>query len=203
VGSRGDPEGTYLSRTLAISFCFPPRGAVLRCIGFGLRLRLSSCRRSDRWLSLYPAPCLGLFENYPVSGSVPMGNTWFPSCRRVRYLGDECHIMICSSFWIPGFHGFMTTFRFRVSIAEVHFSEFNPDSSWFLPCSWAALGGGGGEPRGSGGHLAASYTGSFFPLDAASSGGRVPDLHRLPFSTEGNLISSILIPGCAYLVAAF
>ena len=147
MGSRGDSEGTYLSRTLAISFCFPPRGAVLRCIGFGLRPRLSSCRRSDRWLSLYPAPCLGLFENYPVSGSVPMGNTWFPSCRRVRYLGDECHIMICSSFWIPGFHGFMTTFRSRVSISEVHFSEFNPDSSWFLPCSWAALGGcGWGAP---------------------------------------------------------
>ena len=73
----------------------------------------------------------------------------------------------------------------------------------FFPVPGLLSGGAGGESRGSGGHPIALYTGSFFPFDAVPSGGRVPDLHRLPFSTEGHLISSILLPGCASLVAAF
>ena len=176
---------------------------MLRCIGFGLRPRWSSCRRSERWWSWYPAPCLGPSDSYPFPVPSRWGTlsvfelpTGAVSGGRVRY-PDLCFLLDSGVSWFPGHVGIPGS-DCCGSLCSISSASF-----WCLPGSRTVHGGAGGESRGSGGHPIALYTGSFFPLDAVPSGGRVPDLHRVPFSTEVHILSSLLLPGCASLVAVF
>jgi hypothetical protein len=203
VGSGGEPEGTYLSRTLDMSLFFP-RGA-LCCVALvsvfvrgGAHVVVRSGGGPGTRPRVWVHPTVIRFRFRPDGARFR-----FSSCRRVRYLEDECDILICVSSWTPGFHGSLATLVSRVRIAVVHFARFRRPRSGVFPVPGLSTGGAGGESRGSGGHPIALYTGSFFPLDAVPSGGRVPDLHRVPFSTEGHLLSSLLLPGCASLVAVF
>jgi hypothetical protein len=116
---------------------------VLRCIGFGLRPRWSSCRRSERWWSWYPAPCLGPSDSYPFPVPSRWGTlsvfelpTGAVSGGRVRY-PDLCFLLDSGVSWFPGHVGIPGS-DCCGSLCSISSASF-----WCLPGSRAVHGGCG------------------------------------------------------------